>query len=231
MEDFKYVNVVKLGDMAARAQAGLEYLVTYGWALAAAAVIVSLLVFIVGNPSYDLSFSSSDPTAILVKGGTIATGMVEIILQNVTGGSIDVTKVVLSGAFSGCKLNGKPFAANEPIVPPVKILSGGEMHFEEINYNGEAIGIIDIDYTDVFGLQRNVRISVLIKGDKCKYLNCDDGNPCTKDKCKKGLCEYENWHDGQECDTGKQCVDGVCVGVNQPPIADAGLPRASQAYL
>jgi len=44
------------------AQASLEYVMTYGWALVLIISVISVLVFIVSSPASDVTFSSSDPT-------------------------------------------------------------------------------------------------------------------------------------------------------------------------
>ena len=48
-------------------------------------------------------------------------------------------------------------------------------------------------------------------------VSCDDGNACTKDKCKKGEgCTHEAkggfCDDGDACTLDDECVDGACVG-------------------
>ena len=72
--------------MRQRAQASLEYLMTYGWAMVIIISIVAILVFIVGSPASDITFSSSDPTKILLKAGAVSGTDAEIVLQNITGG-------------------------------------------------------------------------------------------------------------------------------------------------
>jgi MYXO-CTERM domain-containing protein len=50
-------------------------------------------------------------------------------------------------------------------------------------------------------------------------INCDDGNPCTKDDCTDGAvgCTHEKLNagdcsDNDQCTTGDKCVMGVCQG-------------------
>ena len=48
--------------MNKKTQAGIEYLMTYGWALILVVTVIGVLVFIVSTPIQDVTFRSSDPT-------------------------------------------------------------------------------------------------------------------------------------------------------------------------
>jgi len=144
-----------------RAQAGLEYLMTYGWALVLIATVVGVLVFIVSAPSSNPTFSSSDPTKILLKGGSIDGGEAEVLLQNLTGGHITIVSVALGGSFgfSPVYFNGvlvtEINSGSERLVVP----AGGELHFTGISYSGSGTGSIDIEYVDFAGLSRQVSVT------------------------------------------------------------------------
>lgn len=47
-------------------------------------------------------------------------------------------------------------------------------------------------------------------------IECDDGNPCTRDACEDGDCFYQNLpdpcDDGDPCTTGESCSAGSCGG-------------------
>lgn len=50
-----------------------------------------------------------------------------------------------------------------------------------------------------------------------KTLNCDDGNPCTTDKCEAGQCistpvEWQTCNDNNPCTQKDFCQNGKCVG-------------------
>jgi nicotinamide riboside transporter PnuC len=89
--------------MKTKAQAGLEYLMTYGWALILIATVVGVLVFIVSSPAAgsELKVSVDSPEKFTVKGAELPFDSAEpgisfwsggkVILQNVTGGKITVT--------------------------------------------------------------------------------------------------------------------------------------------
>lgn len=140
-----------------RAQAGLEYLMTYSWALVLIAVVAGALVFIVGSPASTVVFSSSDVSRFSVKGSSIVGNNVEVLLQNLTGGEITVTEVQLLGSFgySPAKLN----EASLPLASPVKIPAGGELFFTGISYSGTGRGTIDISYIDFAGLSKSASIT------------------------------------------------------------------------
>jgi len=69
--------------MNKRAQAGLEYLLTYGWALVLVTTVVGVLVLLVGAPLEEPAFSSSDPTKLLIKGAAVNNQVATIKLQNI----------------------------------------------------------------------------------------------------------------------------------------------------
>ena len=60
--------------MGKKAQAGLEYLVTYGWALVLIATIVGAFAFLFSTPSSNVVFSSSNPAKMMVNGGSVSDG-------------------------------------------------------------------------------------------------------------------------------------------------------------
>jgi len=102
--------------MNERAQSGLEYLMTYGWALILIATVIGVLVFIVSSPAEEFRCSISDPTKIMLKAYNVPesayrplpsgddhwcsgsscgapTGTNKILMQNLTGGAITITSV------------------------------------------------------------------------------------------------------------------------------------------
>jgi len=149
---FYYVILTKMNG---KAQAGLEYLMTYGWALIIITTIVGVLVFIASSPTSTVSFSSSDPTKILLKAGTVdpAAGKAEVIMQNITGGAITINSVVFSGKFnysSGTTLNGNSL---EDL--PTTLISGGVIHVQNISSLGDGDdSSVTILYSDPFNFQR-----------------------------------------------------------------------------
>jgi len=152
--------------MGKRGQASLEYLLTYGWALILIAIIIGLLVFVVVRPSSGPIFTSSDPSKIAVRAATVNDSVATIVLQNTTGGDLDIVSVSLDGALSGCKLNGVDFNSGNGVLhaftTPMPIVPGGILEFSQINHNGTEFGFIDIFYTDYVGFVRTVRITVSI---------------------------------------------------------------------
>lgn len=176
--------------MGSRAQIGLEYLITYGWALVIVATVVGVLAFIVGSPEPDITFSSSNPTKIMFKSGNIdASGNVEVVAQNITGGLIRVSAFHTGGAFVGSKLNGVESAVITTS-DPVEVSAGSELRFTEIEYIGLADmdGIISIEYTDFAGLQRTTVVIGKRKGqgnakpiDSCQTLEAGEKYVLTQD--------------------------------------------------
>ena len=144
--------------MNKRAQASLEYLMTYGWMLILIATIIGVLVFMIDSPTESVVFSSSNQTKLAIKGSTLdASGNVEVLIKNLTGGKIKVTSFYTGGDFAGGKLNG----FESTVSSLVEIPAGGELFFTEINYVGlgSVDGTIAIEYTDFANLSQTAVIS------------------------------------------------------------------------
>ena len=52
--------------MKTKAQAALEYLMTYGWALIIIATVIGILVFVASPTDSGTTFASSDPAKIML---------------------------------------------------------------------------------------------------------------------------------------------------------------------
>ena len=118
-------------------QAGIEYLMTYGWALILIAAVIGALVFIVGTPTTTPTFTSTNPGKILLKGGTIEGTTATAILQNITGGQIQITNITETGTYSNCKINGSATAT---------IPAGATMQLQCTLFGRDPIGTITITY-------------------------------------------------------------------------------------
>ncbi len=158
--------------MNSKAQAGLEYLITYGWALVLVTTVVGVLVLLVGGPLGEEAFSSSDPTKLLMKGGLIdpVTQTSTIKLQNVTGGKIEIQAATGGDGFYDCDY-----------VPKI-VGSGSELELSCHVEVGTTTGTVDIKYMDVTGILQSTLISgggtvpmgAPPDGENTDYL-CSDG--------------------------------------------------------
>lgn len=56
--------------------------------------------------------------------------------------------------------------------------------------------------------------------------SCDDGNPCTSDRCENGACVHDPVADGTACDDASGCGEGVCMAgtCDLTPLMDDGTP-------
>ncbi len=178
--------------MNKKAQAGLEYLMTYGWAIVLVAVTMGALVFIVNPSGTEASFSSSDPTKLFVKASAINDGVATIKLQNVTGGQIKVEKISNPSGFYDCK------AVN--IADDNTVISGGELEIQCNIIPGESSGDVAVEYTDVSGFLQNTLISGSSPGPMAPPPTGED----TDYLCSEG---YDN--DG---DNLVDCLDPDCIG-------------------
>ena len=209
--------------MDSRAQSGLEYLMTYGWALIIILTIVGVLVLITGSPVSSANFSSSDSINLPIKAGSInESDVVELISQNMTGGEISVTGVTLEYPFGGGTLNGTNTGDITP-ASPVIVPAGDELHFEGIVYAGSGIGTIAIDYADYTSIERQVTVSGSkgIEGTptpECGDSFCngtEDASTCPSDCpaiCGDTLCTHSENASTCPGDCPDDCGDTFCTG-------------------
>jgi len=212
--------------MDKRAQAGLEYLMTYGWALVLIATLVGAIVFIVGTPD-ETSFVSSDPTKLMVEGANTTGNQSEIILKNITGGKITIKKIDTVCSVSGCTLNGEIFQPSESL--NIEVVPGGEIRLEGLHHTGSES--IIIEYNDFADLSRTATVSSsspepeggaqapecsstcdgICQGAGCFGTDpdCDASGGTTGDCCGNASC------DAGECTSGclADCDIRDCCGI------------------
>jgi hypothetical protein len=82
--------------MRPRAQAGLEYLVHFGWALVLLLSIVGALFFL---PSQNVSFASSMPERLIVKEAIFSNQLLALKLHNPSSKSLELVAIGLQGSF------------------------------------------------------------------------------------------------------------------------------------
>ncbi len=172
------------------AQAAMEYLITYGWALILIATIASVLFFILGdNPLKEVIFLSSDPDKISVKEGVVSKEIANIKLKNASGGRLQVLQ--LSG---NCQLNGKTPSEGSPVL----VIPGSEMVIE-CSAPKNQIDKVDINYTDYFGFKKWAVIYTN------QGYNSDTGINPRENYCGDGVCDA-----GENCSS---CVSdcGACI--------------------
>ena len=148
--------------MKSKAQASLEYLMTYGWALVIIATVVGVMIFVIVPPTEISSFTSSDPTKFMVKGSSTSGGTAGLVLQNITGGRIEISSITFSGdvgdSLVGYTLNRQTI--NPTIDFPLEIIGGQEILLENLSVaNNSKNSSIYIAYTDAAGLDKDVTIN------------------------------------------------------------------------
>jgi len=192
--------------MKQRAQAGLEYLVTYGWALVLVASFVGVLVFVVGQPLSEANFSSSDPSKLLVKGGSVGDGIATVKLQNITGGKITVQSVAAISGYLNCS------SSNTEAV----VGAGGILEIVCTAPIDSTKGEIEIAYIDEVGFLQNT----LISGGS-ETATAPPSNENSDFLCSDG---YDNDADGFT-----DCFDPDCDGFGGCALISACPYAISQA--
>lgn len=136
-----------------RAQAGVEYLITYGWALVLIVTFASVLFFVFSPPAGEkIDFSLSDNNRFLLKSGNVAAGggtnKAELLLQNATNHSIPIvgTSSTVYESDNDITVNG----AVPSVALPIIILAGQQIKILNIDVptSGEVSGDIILSYKD-----------------------------------------------------------------------------------
>jgi len=215
--------------MNCKAQAGLEYLVTYGWALVLVAAIVGVFAFVVIAPTQDASFSSSDPTKLMVKAASIANGQATIKLQNITGGEIRNINVSPNPNYQACTISAEEVPAGGEITIICKVV-------------GEPTGSLDVTFTDNVDLTQEVTVSGggpipmspggeticddTLDNDFDGDVDCADSDCVNDPDCQSAVCGDGQLDDGEWCDGDLGLPDTVrleCVDCAKASIMACGV--------
>jgi len=129
---------------------------TYGWVLILVATAVGVLVFLMGSPS-DIVFSSDSPNKILLRAGAMQGSVADAVLQNITGGAIEVTDLtVVQGNYSNCQLNEQVPSQGTP----VSVIAGGTMELTCDLAGEDPTGSIMVSYSDFANLPQTATVRI-----------------------------------------------------------------------
>jgi uncharacterized protein (UPF0333 family) len=194
-----------------KAQAGLEYLMTYGWALVLLVTVVAVLFFLLGSAGKGVYVSSSNPTKILAKTANVNAGA-QVMMQNATGGKITVNKVFAQG-FTGCKMNNNTGSFE---------VGAGQQMEVKCNSSGIGSGKVTVNYTDFSGAQKTAVVKVMKDGKQLP--DCPTGMVFIGEL--NGFCidQYEESHsDATYCANSSQWnVCSASYGSSTIPASVAG---------
>jgi len=195
--------------MRSKAQASLEYLMTYGWALIIIATIIGVLIFVVGTPSQQVQFSSDHPNKLLLKSSAADAGKAQAVLQNITGGQIEITDIDETGfTLDSCTL--------EVSGETAKIVKAGEVMLLECTYTENPQGTVTITYKDFAGLEQIVGITV------SGSLGGSTPAAPTETNCSNGVDD-----DG---DGPIDCADSDCLGGADCTCEGGGYQQETICY-
>jgi len=110
--------------MNRKGQAAMEFLMTYGWAILAAVIVVGVLWSIIGNPANLAGdrFLVSQP---FVKSAmSISTSAVQVEVRNGAGETINITSVALTGCTSNATTITVTDGSLQAITLPCTLVSG-----------------------------------------------------------------------------------------------------------
>lgn len=88
-----------------KGQAAMEFLMTYGWAILAAVIVVGVLWYLIGSPS-NLAGTQFQVSAPLIgEGVVINTNLIQLNIKNGAGEAINITEISLTDESTSCPDN------------------------------------------------------------------------------------------------------------------------------
>jgi hypothetical protein len=168
-----------------KAQAGLEYLMTYGWALVIIVTVAGVLFFVMSPPAQGVSFSSSTRDFIVhssnVGSGSGAAFTVQ--LQNASGKQVSITRVqsvdFVVSSPSGCEVACNVALPSGQIINLVGTVGGSYVES----------GSIVVSYTvDAYPRTLTLSAKGKIEGATGGTSGCTGPGDCPDNKCYEPAC-------------------------------------------
>jgi len=214
---FTFVGIflLSLARRRRRGQAAMEFLMTYGWAILAAIIVIGVLALYF-RPGSLMSDSAIVSAPFYAVSSAVTTNGIDIELKNNGGVNVDVERIDISG----CDSYSVPYSMSAGGTNVFSVLCTLD---EGDRFNGEVTvsykrGGSSLTLTSKGTISGRVRAG---SGAVCSPPDCDDGNECTIDSCNLGICSNDDVSDGTSC-TGGQCVNGECNYYVEIVIVDYG---------
>ncbi|HLD58266.1 MAG TPA: hypothetical protein VI977_01325 [archaeon] len=185
------------------AQAGLEYLMTYGWALILIVSVAGILFFVFSPPTSSVTFRVDTTNFVLrssnvVPGTTDALSTYTVELQNASGRAMTITSL----DPTGLPYVTTPSDCAPDCTIPINLQSGGILKItgNMTGYSTSNTGKIIIDYSTAgYTKTANIEAKGKIPGVTGSASFCStqlDGTACTdlphvtcnNPKCQGGVC-------------------------------------------
>lgn len=167
-----------------KAQAGLEYLMTYGWALIIIVTVAGILFFVMSSPAQGVSFSS-DTRDFIVRSSNVSTGTpapFTVQLQNASGKLVTITTIQSSNFTFNA-----PYDNCNPCATPIPVASGQTITLTGTTSSYTDSGAIAIDYKiDNYTKKLNVSAKGTIPGTTSS--GCNGPEECTASLCNTPTC-------------------------------------------
>ncbi len=110
--------------MRSTAQAGMEYLVNFGWVLVLVMSIIGALFFL---PSEPVSFSSSVPEKLTVNEALFSNQVLALKLHNPANQNLELVAIGLHGSFEGASCSVENIVLTPVEAFSFEIGAGGEV--------------------------------------------------------------------------------------------------------
>ena len=116
-----------------KGQAAMEFLMTYGWAILAAVIVVGVLWYLLGNPANLAGTQFQVGAPLVAKGVNIVSGVVTINILNGASDYITVTAVNLTD-YAGCVWTGpQQIDVGKESIPPFGVTCASIVSGSRIN--------------------------------------------------------------------------------------------------
>jgi len=134
------------------AQASLDFLLTYGWAVILVATALSIIFFVTEIPIYKATVSINQSDEIILKSGSVGNDL-QAVLQNISSGQIKIMDILTTDALENCtiKTGGKE----------AELINSGQIMLLECNYSGKEPGSVTILYKNFTGSDKTATINIV----------------------------------------------------------------------
>ncbi len=138
--------------MTNKAQASLDYLLTYGWAIILVATAIGIIFFVTTMPISKANVTIGPSDEIILNSGSVGN-VLKVVLQNIASGQLKITDILTSDALENCTLTtgGKES----------RLINSGQIMLLECNYSGKEPGSVSILYKDFVGSDKIVTINIV----------------------------------------------------------------------
>ncbi len=138
--------------MNSSAQASLDYLLTFGWAIILVVTAIGIIFFVTTMSTHEAIVSINQSDEIILKSSSVGN-ILQAVLQNVTSGQIKIMDIIATEALENCTIK---IGGNE-----AGLINSGQIMLLECNYSEKEPGSVSILYKNFAGFDKTATINVV----------------------------------------------------------------------